>query len=86
MESTMPVMTDEQIFQWEFAETKKNEPKPGDADFAMFDHYKKLKARYIFEVTNWFQTNNQTAEANGNARRDTSIKQIEDYVNGKLPI
>jgi len=44
-------MSDEKIFEWEYKETM-NCINPEDEGYR---YYKNLKARYIFEVTNWFQ-------------------------------
>tara|TARA_B100000519_G_scaffold22670_1_gene16037 strand:- start:227 stop:490 length:264 start_codon:yes stop_codon:yes gene_type:complete len=46
-----PLMSDEKIFEWEYKETQ-NTISPDDEGYR---YYKNLKARYIFEVTNWFQ-------------------------------
>ena len=85
--NTPSILSDEQIFQWEYLESINKQPIINSPDYAQYNHYKNLKARYIFEVTNWFQV--ALNDKNGNVsteKRDTSIKQIEGYVNGKLPI
>lgn len=46
-----PLMSDEKIFEWEYKETH-NQINMDDEGYR---YYKNLKARYIFEVTNWFQ-------------------------------
>ena len=44
-------MSDEKIFEWEYAETQGQI----DTNDEGYKYYKILKARYIFEVTNWFR-------------------------------
>lgn len=46
-----PLMSDEKIFEWEHKETMNTINLEDEG----YRYYKNLKARYIFEVTNWFQ-------------------------------
>lgn len=46
-----PLMSDEKIFEWEYKETQNTINMEDEG----YRYYKNLKARYIFEVTNWFQ-------------------------------
>jgi hypothetical protein len=66
-------LTDEAIFNWEYLESIGKQPNEGDVNFRDFANYKALKKRYIFEVTNWYQTP-VTTEKSSEPKRDTSIK------------
>ena len=77
-----PDLSQENIFNWEFGEICNPSPIDYENDQG-FKYYKYLKQRYIYEVTNWFQTQQPMHKVN---LGDTTIKPIEDYVNGKVPM
>lgn len=53
----MPIeLSDEIIFKWEHLEVSDQINQLNEEETMKYNEYKKLKQRYIFEVTNWFQT------------------------------
>ena len=49
-------LNDETIFKWEHMEVLDTINQLSEEEAMKYNEYKKLKTRYIFEVTNWFQT------------------------------